>query len=237
MKAVLIFVAIVVLAFVVLISYWGIRLYFSVQVSKKLIDASVPYRKEVGDYRKPMLVLGDSTAVGVGANAPEDTVAARAAAYLKATNVENYAVSGAVVQDLPEQIALAKSPHYDLILIQIGANNIIRFDNATTTSEKLGAIIDTLPEADKIILISAGDVGGAPMWPPPLRPIYTKLNVAYHAAFGKMGSEHGVRYVNLGEDPSKQLILEQPEVYLAADTFHPSTEGYGLWFEAIRPQL
>ncbi|KND46930.1 MAG: hypothetical protein AB199_00680 [Parcubacteria bacterium C7867-004] len=228
---------VLVLILLALIAKWAIPFYQTVQISKKLIEAAEPYRNEVGDYRKPMLVLGDSTAVGVGAGSPEESVPALVAAQIGATNVENYAVSGAFVGNLPAQIEQARAPHYALILIQVGANNIVRFSNATSTAQKLGAILDTLPSTSKVVILTAGDVGGATLWPVPLRPIYTKLTIAYNEVFGKTAAARDMIYVNLYEDPSRQIITNDPQTYLAADGFHPSSEGYRLWFEAIRPHL
>ncbi len=184
-----------------------------------------------------MLVLGDSTAVGVGADSSEESLAALVANHINASNVENYAVSGAYVGNLPDQIEKARAPHYALILIQVGANNIVRFSNASSTAEKLGKILETLPSASKIVILTAGDVGGAPIWPQPLRPTYTKLTAEYNDVFGKTAAAQGMIYVNLYEHPSRQIITEHPEIYLAADGFHPSSEGYLQWFEALKPNL
>ena len=59
-----------------------------------------------------MLVLGDSTAVGIGAMRPEESVAGRVSNFLNADRVENYAVSGAVTNDLNEQMKNAALPKY-----------------------------------------------------------------------------------------------------------------------------
>lgn len=224
-------------ALVVLLSYWGIRFYMTVQVSKKIINATVPYEKEASGTGPAVLVLGDSTAVGIGANRPQESVAGRVSAYLAASSVENYARSGAVTNDLPGQIAQATLPRYELILIQIGGNDIIRFMSASRATEHLKHALSLLPPADKVVIISAGDVGGATLFPFPVRPFHTKLNKEYHAAFAALALEEGVTYVNFADAPSTKKINEDPKTYLAADGLHPSSEGYRLWFEEIRSSL
>lgn len=222
---------------VALIAYWGITFYLTVQVSKRLIDAAVPFEKRTEDASVSMLVLGDSTAVGVGASSSKETVAGRVSEYLGATSVENYAVSGAVTDDLPSQIEKAELPRYRLIVIQVGGNDIIRFRKTEEAVENLRAAIAMLPPADKVVIIAPGDVGGATLFPFFVRPFHTKRNYAYHAAFARLAEETGTTYVNFGDAPATKTINEHPETYLAADGLHPSSAGYGLWFDTIRPSI
>lgn len=212
----------------------GIKFYKTVQVSKELIRSTAVYEKVSEDDSRPVLVLGDSTAVGVGANTREETTAGQVSAYLEATSVENYAKSGAFVENLSEQIAQAKFNQYELILIQIGANDIVRLHSPEKTAALLVQTLKTLPQAKRVIVLSAGDVGGAPLFPIFLRPLYTNRTLAYHAAFEKSVSSTGATYINLYTSPSRKVINDDPDVYLAADGFHPSSAGYKLWFDEIR---
>lgn len=180
-----------------------------------------------------MLVLGDSTAVGVGADTPADSVAGRIAVQVHAPYVENHAVSGAQVHDLPSQIALARKVRYDIILVMIGGNDIIRFHPAASNADALSEILKTLPQASTTILVSAANVGGSTLFPRVVRPVHTWLNQAYHREFAARAQQLGITYVNLsvprGEDP----FLKDPSRYLAPDGLHPSSAGYGLWADAI----
>lgn len=221
----------------VLVAYGGIKFYLTVQVSKKLISETIAFEKKGEGTENAVLVLGDSTAVGIGADRPEESVAGRMSAYLNADSVENYAVSGAVIKDLNAQRERATLPKYRLILIQIGGNDIIRFAPAEKAGEELRRAIRALPEADKVVIISAGDVGGATLFPWPVRPFHTRLNTKYHETFARIASEEGVTYVNFGDSPATKMINEKPEVYLSADGLHPSSEGYRLWFEEIQSSL
>lgn len=219
-----------------LVAYWGIKFFMTVQVSKKIINATVAYQK-AGEGENTILVLGDSTAVGIGADRPEESVAGRVSSYLQADSLENYAVSGAVTSDLNGQRENAKLARYRLILIQIGGNDIIRFKSAEGAGEELRRAIRNLPEAEKVVIISAGDVGGATLFPWPVRPFHTRLNNKYHETFAKIALEEDVTYVNFGNSPATKKINEKPEIYLAADGLHPSSEGYRLWFEEIQSSV
>lgn len=219
---------------VIVVTYWGIIFYLHVRASKVLVKEAVAYQNLSGDYTKTLLVLGDSTGVGVGAARPEDTVAALLAKGMQATYTENLAVSGAVVADVPRQIRNAKLAHYDTILLQIGGNDIIAFHNVNTVSAELSTILATLEKmGGRVILMSAGNVGGATLFPPPIRPFYTSLNLKYHAAFASAATANGATYVNLYLIPSEDVISKHPEIYLAADGLHPSSAGYALWYKKL----
>ncbi len=234
MKYLLLILLVLVLAYLL---YLGARFYTTVQTSKKLVETAVPFQIQSADTAVAVLVVGDSTAVGVGSDSSEETVAAKVGKYLSATSLENYAKSGAVTADLPDQIKKAKHTSYSLVLVQIGGNDIIRFKSAESAAAELETALTALPQAEKVIVISAGNVGGATIFPWFIRPAYTKLNKQYHAEFARVAVEHGAVYVNLYEDPGTRLIESQPEIYLSADGLHPSAAGYALWFEAIRKVL
>lgn len=221
---------------IVVFAYYGIRFYAALQRSKVLVQNATPFTLD-SEPGLSMLVIGDSTAVGVGASKAEDSLAGRIAGFLHATHVENYAVTGAMVQDLPPQITKAEQDSYDFILVQIGANDITHRHPAEATAQKLITILKTLPAAKQVLVISAGDVGSATITPPFLASYFTQLNLQYHAAFAKEVSAIGDTYVNLYESPDNYLFSTHPEIYLAADGFHPSSEGYGLWFKAIAPHI
>jgi len=230
-------ILIIALALVLIyIAYAGVKFYAGVQAARRGAALTKPHEKQSTDHALPVLVLGDSTAVGVGAATPEESLAGLVSGYLHATSVENYAVSGAEVKDLRSQVAEAKLAHYRLILIQIGGNDIIAFHDASTTAALLAQILKTLPGADRVVVISAGNVGGATLFPWPIRPYYTYLNNQYHAAFAAVVAAAGMAYVNLAADPGAKLIQDQPDIYLH-DGLHPSSAGYALWFSAIKPEL
>jgi len=217
--------------------YETVHVVKRVKVAKQLIEKAQPYQREGREHDKAMLVLGDSTAVGVGASVAEDTLAAKAALSIGALHVENRAVSGAITKDLSSQAAKAQRDAYELILIQIGGNDIIRMKSERKAGAELKSALEKLPVAKKVIVISAGNVGGSTLIPFFLRPLYTDKNLKYHAEFGRIVTDAGFTYVDLYKAPNSRLMEREPKTYLAEDGLHPSSEGYALWFEAIRPSL
>ncbi len=228
---------VIVVALLGVVTYWSANTFMKARASKAIMEDTVPFKNETEDHRATLLVIGDSTGVGVGADKPEDTVPALLAHYLGATHVENLSVTGAGVEDLPKQIAQAKLARYDTILIQAGGNNILAFDDVRWAGRVLGDVLADLPKADKRILMSAGNAGGATIFPPPVRPFHTWVNKRYHKEFERVAHAWGVTYVNLYESPETDPFLKNPGYYLSEDGLHPSSEGYKLWFEKVKEAL
>ncbi len=225
------------IAILSIIAYWGANTFFKARISEALMAHEEPFRNETYDYRKTLLVLGDSTGAGVGADKPEDSIAGRLAGYIGATYVENYAVSGAMTEELQYQIQKAKLPKYDYILLQIGGNDVLAFHNPKQTAAALSTAIGKLPPAGKVILMCAGNIGGATLFPPPMRPFHTMKNLAIHKEFARVAHGWKALYVNLYEPFWKDPFLRNPYRYLSRDGLHPSTYGYGLWFEKVKDAL
>ncbi len=215
-------------------AYYFFKIMATVKVSRTLIGESTPFVIESVDMSKTMLVLGDSTAAGVGATSGETSVPGLVAREIKATSVENYAYSGALIDDIPAELAKAKRAEYDLILVQVGANDIIRFHDANNSAALLADELKMLPKHSKLVVIVAGNVGGASAIPWFLKAYYTNLTVQYHSSFAKAIAAIGGNYVDLFTDPHVDPIVLQPKKYLAADGFHPSSLGYMLWFEKMK---
>ncbi len=219
-------------ALLVIIFLEVIRIFPLYKISKGLVDNAVPYQRAVGTGT--VLVIGDSTGVGVGVSTPEDSIAGLIALLYADRRVENHSVSGAQIQDIEGQLAKAGEEHFALILLQIGANDIIRFRSSTKAGKEIAPLLQKLVQrADRVIFISAGNVGGAYLFPWFLRPYYHHLTLQYHAEFARVSSKAGVVYVNLYTPPKQDLFILEPTVYFAGDRLHPSSAGYALWFGKI----
>lgn len=214
-----------------------VPMYSKYKIAKEQVTKAVNYTNLSDDTSVAVLILGDSTAVGVGTDSPEDTVGALLSGDIGATHVENYAKSGAVVADLPEQIAQASLSSYTHILIQIGGNDIIRFHDVAQVRTDLQAALEQLPDATQVTVLSAGNVGGTTFFPFFIRPYYTNKTLQYHAAFTEVVEKSGGTYVNLYEDPAEDVFVQQPDIYLSPDGLHPSSAGYMVWYQKVKNKL
>ena len=206
-------------------------------ISRQLIGKTTPFQLVTANEEFPVLVLGDSTAVGVGAHQTSESLPALFAQHIRATLVENYASSGATVRELSSQIAHAERTHYRYILVQIGANDITSFHDAGNTARLLQQKLTTLPAHDHLVVLMAGNVGGAPAIPWFLKAYFRRQSVRFHSAFRKVVEAEGGTYVELYDPPDTDPFIRNPELYFAPDGFHPSSLGYKLWFEKLKAHV
>lgn len=211
--------------------YAAWKLVPSYSAGKEAVRVTTAYQNTDPALTKSMLVLGDSTAVGVGALAPELSTAGRLSKALQ-LQVENHAKSGAMVEDMKSQFDKASKSRYDIILLQVGANNVVYFRSLKDAAVSLEALLPELKKkSEMVVLLTAGDIGKAPLWPFPMRYLYTSRTQSLRDAFMEAAKKHEVRYLDLYSLPDP-FLTDVPRYY-AKDKLHLSGEGYAVWSEYI----
>jgi hypothetical protein len=84
-------------------------------IAKDLAERSVPFQRQPAAPTYRLLVIGDSTAVGTGASAPEASLAGLIARDHPSWAIANRASDGARFADLPGQ--LRRGETWDAVLI------------------------------------------------------------------------------------------------------------------------
>jgi lysophospholipase L1-like esterase len=224
----LIIVICIFIAVILIVTFLHTKSLFS--VAQTLVAHAVPFTKNTQGNGDALLVLGDSTAVGVGASAPEDSIAGLLTTHQHFSTVENYAVSGAETIEVLTQISQAEREAYDTILLQIGANDIIRLHSAQKTARQLAEVLTSLPPASNVYVLTAGDIGSSRFFPFYVRSFHSYLSARYHVLFNQVATDNGARYINLYTKETERFFIEAPEIYYAEDLLHPSSRGYQVWF-------
>lgn len=235
MKSILIICAIIVGILIV----DGIRVYARIQKSSVLVAKSNPFEQHVTTPTSRILVLGDSTAVGTGAMSNEDSTAGRLAKLYPQAEIVNKAVNGLKISGLLDILAtIPADTHFDLVLIQIGANDIIRLtsqDEIATGIEKV--LVRAKSLSDTVIVLHSGDIGEAPFFPWYVRPLYHYRSLKVRDIYINATRKTGTSYVDLVTSSVGAKLKNNPDFYYAPDSLHLSGEGYGLWFEEIKKHL
>lgn len=206
--------------------------------SKENVDKATAFTREDPTRPKSILVLGDSTAVGVGALSVQST-AGRVGDALNA-NVENYAENGAKISDLEVQFERRKKNAYDLVLVQIGANDVIYFSSLERASNEFEALISRLTSvASSVVLLTAGDIGKAPIFPFPISYLYTVRTKQLRGLLKPIAEKNNLIYIDLFTLPNP-FLTDIPKYY-SSDRLHLSGDGYEVWaryiLEAIREKV
>lgn len=200
------------------------------KVSAKLVEDSRAYEQSPASPDQTILFLGDSTAVGTGVKDPRNSVAGRFGQLYPNTQIINRGVNGKKIHQLVSELDVEKEVKPDLLIIQIGGNDILRFTPIGSVKKDLEELLKkAFVLSKKVVILHSGRVGDAPFFPKTVGWLWTLKASQIRKLYIKEAKRTGVIYVDLfGVDK---------EMTYAPDGVHPNDEGYGIWFEKIQKAL
>lgn len=203
-----------------------------------LIARVSPY-EQAGTGAGRILVIGDSTGYGTGARRGADSVAGRMGADFPDYQIINASKNNDSLADAYERMSDTMTGQYDLILLQLGANDVIQqHDMSDITADVLKLYELLRPHTPHIVMVSAGNVGAAFAFEGQRAAELTELSRVYHAALAEFAEARAdFTYVSLFDEPENDPFVAEPQVYLTMDGLHPSGAGYGLWYQKLAPVL
>jgi lysophospholipase L1-like esterase len=209
-----------------------------VAIGVALAEKTTPYEQEVLQPTKRRLVVGDSTGVGVGADDPKHSLAGRLGASFPNASIINRAVSGAKVVDVGLQFDSVRGQQFDLVYIQIGGNDIVRFTNFGDIERGLETLIEKAKAyGSQVVVATSGNIGTAQIFPRGTRWLIRIRTQQVREVFMLSVPEETVHYVDLYKAERIDPFAADPKKYYAADSFHPSADGYAVWYETIFPVI
>ena len=220
------------------ISVW-LRVSHSINASKPLIASAAAYEQHPLSPSLRILIAGDSTGVGVGAKDNRESIAGRIGAAYPSADIANIAHSGDTLADLEKVLRAKASGKYDIVLLQIGANDIT---GRTTYADIRAALTRVLSRAhqlgNKVVVMTSGDVGLSPAFMWPLSAYFDHRTRETRKIFiEETGAVPGTVYIDLFREPLDEIFITDVPRYYASDRFHPSGDGYAVWYRALKPAL
>lgn len=198
-----------------------------------------PRNAEATETPVRIAVLGDSLALGTGATRGDRGFIFRAYRDLLRRRprsvLDTFAIGGSTVADvLRLQVARLRDEHYDIVVVCVGGNDVVRrtaaADFSATYDRVLGAVRQVVPRA-RIVCCGIPNVA--------LSPIFADE----HAAVAALAAADD-RAVRVRARSSASIFVDlyhattQPvDRFLSADRFHPSDRGYALLATAFAPAL
>ena len=184
-------------------------------------------------------VLGDSLGFGQGAAHPDDTVGSRLTADLIAagnpTELRVFAVPGARSDALAAQVALATRWRPDIVLIIIGANDLMRFVPPHQAAAQLGAAVRTLrATGSQIVVAPAPDLTVVSWIPAQAHGIVRAGSTLMRQAQTGAALAAGARVADLS---ATSAAFAGDRALFSADRVHPSSAGYRLMAAALLPAI
>ncbi|MBE3000234.1 SGNH/GDSL hydrolase family protein [Nocardiopsis sp. HNM0947] len=193
-----------------------------------------------------MLMAGDSTAAGFAVEEAHQTpgvMLARglAAAAERPVRLRCTAVPGATSASLEQQLERAgvrdgHSP-YDVAVVFIGANDVIRRVSPNEAVSHLRAATGTLVGAGtRVVVATCPDLGTVRPIGWPLRSVARRASRQLAAAQTIAVTEAGGRTVSLSDVLSGEFTAD-PTTLFGPDNFHPSAAGYAQASFAVLPSV
>ncbi len=173
------------------------------------------------------VVLGDSTAQGLGAPSPDDGYVGQVLSVLRQRTgrpwqVLNLSVSGALIRDVLN-LQLPRIPaQADLVTCGIGFNDIL-YTGPGKLFTDLRALLAAVPDRT-VMLDLPVPAGYAGLLGLASRPYLARINRTLHAAAGARG---------LPVAEVSRHFLPPWTGKFASDCFHPSQDGYRDWSQAL----
>lgn len=228
----------VVLVVFALYQYFRKKHYIAVGEALAAEAALHPYSQENPNATLRILIIGDSTVVGTGADDPEHSVAGYLGADYPDAELVNLGVNGTRTHGLIERFEGIQDQHFDLVLIHTGGNDIVYNTDHTQLAQDLGTVLDLAKKVgDEVVLLSCGSVGTAPLFPFGTHWIFTARTKEVRDIFMPIAESKGVHYVDLLRETDLDPFAKDTDLYYAADKFHPSSTGYLDWYEHIKAVL
>ncbi|MDO5504012.1 MAG: SGNH/GDSL hydrolase family protein [Actinomycetia bacterium] len=191
-----------------------------------------------------LLMLGDSTAAGLGTEERNQTIGAILASGIAAlsgrpVHLTNVAVVGAQSSDLDLQVvnALDVVPHPDVAVILIGANDVThRIERATAVRHLEQAVRRLLGTGSHVVVGTCPDLGTIEPVPQPLRALARRWSRDLAAAQTVAVVEAGGVTVSLADMLGAEFQTRPGELF-SIDRFHPSPAGYARVAAALLPSV
>ncbi|WP_200209379.1 SGNH/GDSL hydrolase family protein [Micromonospora coerulea] len=209
-------------------------------------ELGLALRATVGRAGGPSLrlvLLGDSSAVGVGVDRFEETVGGQLAHLLaegptgRQVHLSSVGVAGSRSTDLATQVAralLGERP--DVALILIGANDATAMTGPADAAAYLGSAVRRLREAHvEVVVGTCPDLGAVRAVAAPLRQVLGWSGRRIARAQTAAVLDAGGTVVDLGTETGP--VFRADAGTLCHDGYHPSADGYRVWAHALLPAV
>ena len=206
--------------------------------ARKLVQNARPYEQKGSRDGDRILFLGDSTACGVGASSPVNSVAGLLGKSEPEVTIENRGHTGMRVKDLLQSFHPESWERYQTIVIQIGSNDITHGTESIDLTLELALLFDRASRvANNVVVLHGGNVGNAPIFPWPISAIMNRRTRKLRKIIRDLTKDSCITYIDLC-DAEQQITLEKnPTQWFAADGFHPNDALYSFWYTQLRGKI
>lgn len=205
----------------------------------RLPEAAGPRAAEGSALR--LLIVGDSSAAGVGAAHQDEALAGRLAQALAArlgrpVGWQLVATSGHRSEQALAALAATALAPADVLVTSLGVNDVVDQVapvQALAALDRIHALATERAGVRFSVHCAAPPMQKFPLLPQPLRWFFGRQAARFNAALNSSVAGHASRRVlKLPEE-----MQSDAAALMAADGFHPGPRGYALWAEALADQI
>lgn len=202
-----------------------------------LIVRVTPQYQQSGSGDKRLLLLGDSTGYGTGASNRKETTAGRIGSKYAAVTIENNSVNGRTAVELLE-VAKKVSGNYDVILLQIGANDLLAGGSPESVVKTISNLVEILrPFSENVLVLTSGNIGAAWRFEGSKADQFASVSRQYDGLMREFSETSIFTFVSLWTEPATDPFVLEPRKYTAIDGLHPTSAGYDIWFKSLDTHL
>ena len=208
--------------------------------ARRFAAAGRRFERRLSAQRATVLILGDSTGVGVGATRPEESIAGLLAADYPEAHIVNLAESGTTVAGAIAQVrtCLESGLHFDLALLHVGGNDVVAAtplhqltDDCESLLRELGGL------SDRTVWLGPPDLGLAPLFPRPYAWVMASRSRAASRVFSSAATLHSIVFVDFSAPAHVAYFRRQRRQHFAIDGFHPNSASYKYGYTTARKML
>ena len=196
-----------------------------------------PSYEQEGSNSKSLLILGDSTGYGTGASRSRESIAGLIGATYPDLSITNTSYNGRSATELRDYLKNF-SGLYEVILLQIGSNDLLQGVRAAAVVAEIENIVTKLQShAKRIVVMTGGNIGSARRFKFGEAAAYTAASREYDMLMSKSAKERNFDFVSLFVEPEQDPFVLKTYIYTSCDALHPTSAGYALWFKTLQPVL
>lgn len=204
------------------------------KLSRRVVKTTKPFQRLTGS--KHVLVLGDSTMFGAGIKDPANSIGGLLAERFPDATVETLAKIGNCVKDISGQMQSATFDHYDLIVIGVGGNDIVKLSRYSAVHASLQTTLAELSgRADKIVLCNCVNLANIGFFLFPLNRYFGHRSYRMSQLFAEVVCDFpNVRFADFYRPRKNDHYTKKTRAqFVAEDAFHPSDYANRFFFELI----
>lgn len=178
-----------------------------------------------------LLILGDSSAAGVGAPDQSAALSGQLVARLAQVRRLHWRLEAATGRTSAQALALLPDlslERHDVALVVLGVNDVTRAVSAARWDARVRAIAAGLRDrcgVARVIWSGVPPMGQFPLLPQPLRRVLGAHAARLDAVLARLAVEGVIEHLPLDLPPLPEMM--------ASDGFHPAPRAYALWAERL----